>query len=140
MRNLGNIPNREHSVTKLLGKLGPKGAWTACCEAGPTGYALYWQLTRLGCSCEVVAPTLIPVKAGDLTAVRVPDESHEALRDLVRAREAAKADQLRARHPLSKYLSRHGRRPTVKMKPWSQRYLDWIRREVKLDQYGFCAN
>jgi len=156
VRNLGNIPNREHSVKKLLGKLGPKETWTACYEAGPTGYALYWQLTRLGCSCEVVAPTLIPVKAGDrvktdrrdaerlaralragdLTAVWVPDESHEALRDLVRAREAAKADQLRARHRLSKYLLRHGRRPTVKMKPWTQRYLDWIRREVKFDQYA----
>ena len=81
--------------------------------------------------CEVVAPTLVPVKAGDrvktdrrdakklahsyrngdLTAVWVPDEAHEALRDLVRAREAAKQDQLRARHRLSKFLLRQGRRP-----------------------------
>jgi transposase len=156
VRSLGIIANREQSVKKLLGKLGPKETWTACYEAGPTGYALYWQLVRLGCTCEVVAPTLIPVKAGDrvktdrrdaerlaralragdLTAVWVPQESHEALRDLVRAREAAKADQLRARHRVSKYLLRHGRRPTVKMKPWTQRYLDWIRREVKFDQYA----
>ena len=156
VRSLGIIPNREQSVKKLLGKLGPKETWTACYEAGPTGYALYWQLTKLGCSCEVVAPTLIPVKAGDrvktdrrdaerlaralragdLTPVWVPDESHEALRDLVRAREAAKADQLRARHRVSKYLLRHGRRPAVKMKPWTQRYLDWIRREVKFEQYA----
>ena len=156
VRSLGIIPNREESVKKLLGKLGPKESWTACYEAGPTGYALYWQLARMGCSCEVVAPTLIPVKAGDrvktdrrdaerlaralragdLTPVWVPDEGHEALRDLVRAREAAKADQLRARHRVSKYLLRHGRRPTVKMKPWTQRYLDWIRREVKFEQYA----
>jgi transposase len=156
VRSLGIIPNREQSVKKLLGKLGAKETWTACYEAGPTGYALYWQLVRLGCTCEVVAPTLIPVKAGDrvktdrrdaerlaralragdLTSVWVPDESHEALRDLVRAREAAKADQLRARHRVSKYLLRHGRRPTVKMKPWTQRYLDWIRREVKFEQYA----
>lgn len=156
VRGLGIIPNREQSVKKLLGKLGPKETWTACYEAGPTGYALYWQLTGMGCSCEVVAPTLIPVKAGDrvktdrrdaerlaralragdLTPVWVPDESHEALRDLVRAREAAKADQLRARHRVSKYLLRHGRRPTVKMKPWTQRYLEWIRREVKFEQYA----
>ncbi len=74
--------------------------------------------------CEVVAPTLVPVKAGDrvktdrrdamklarsyragdLTAVWVPNQEHEALRDLVRAREAAKQDQLRARHRLSKFL------------------------------------
>jgi hypothetical protein len=36
-----------------------------CYEAGPTGYVLYWQLTRMGAKCEVVAPTLVPVKAGD---------------------------------------------------------------------------
>ena len=78
----------------------------------------------------MVAPTLIPVKAGDrvktdrrdaeklarchrsgdLTAVWVPDAEHEALRDLVRAREAAKKDQLRARHRLGKFLLRHGKR------------------------------
>ena len=156
VRSLGIIPNREPSVKKLLGKLGPKKTWQACYEAGPTGYALYWQLTKLGCHCEVVAPTLIPVKpgdriktdrrdaerlarayrAGDLTPVWVPDAEHEALRDLVRAREAAKQDQLRARHRLSKYLLRHGKRPTVKMKPWTQRYLEWIRKEVKFEQYA----
>lgn len=89
-----------------------------CYEAGPTGYVLYWQLSELGVKCEVVAPTLVPVKtgdrvktdrrdaeklarsyhAGDLTPVWVPDAGHEALRDLVRARWAAKRDQLRARH------------------------------------------
>src|SRR5438132_7216401 len=78
-------------------------------------YVLYWQLTQLGVECAVVAPTLVPVKVGDrvktdrrdaaklarshrsddLTAVWVPDEGSEALRDLVRAREAAKQDQLR---------------------------------------------
>jgi len=154
VRTLGIIPNREQSVKKLISKLGPRETWKACYEAGPTGYPLYWQMVKLGCSCEVVAPTLIPVKAGDrvktdrrdaqrlaralragdLTAVWVPDAAHEALRDLVRAREAAKRDQLRARHRLSKYLLRDGRRPTVKMKPWTQRYLDWIRKEVKFDQ------
>ncbi len=154
VRTLGIIPNREQSVKKLISKLGPRETWKACYEAGPTGYPLYWQMVKLGCSCEVVAPTLIPVKAGDrvktdrrdaqrlaralragdLTAVWVPDAAHEALRDLVRAREAAKRDQLRARHRLSKYLLRHGRRPMVKMKPWTQRYLDWIRKEVKFDQ------
>ena len=85
---------------------------------------LYWQLTELGVHCDVVAPTLVPVKAGDrlktdrrdalklarcyragdLTRVWVPDEAHEALRDLVRAREAAKKDPLRARYRLQKLL------------------------------------
>jgi transposase len=108
---------------------------------------IYWQLTALGVRCEVVAPTLVPTKAGDrvktdrrdaeklarsyragdLTAVWVPDAAHEALRDLVRAREAAKKDQLRARHRLGKFLLRHGRRPATTMTAWTQRHLTWIR-------------
>jgi transposase len=62
--------------------------------------------------------------------VWVPDEAHEALRDLVRAREAAKQDQLR----LSKFLLRHGRRPPVGIKPWTLKYLDWIRQQVEFEQ------
>jgi transposase len=156
VRSLGTIPNRLPSIRKLLGKLGQPGSWRICYEAGPTGYALYWQLTALGVECMVVAPTLVPMKAGDrvktdrrdaerlarsfrageLTPVWVPDAAHEALRDLVRAREAAKRDQLRARHRLSKFLLRHGRRPSQKMKAWTQRHLDWIRREVKFEQFA----
>ncbi len=151
VRSLGTIPNREHSIRKLLAKLGDRGVWRACYEAGPTGYTLYWQLTKLGVDCVVVAPTLVPMKAGDrvktdrrdaerlaksfrageLTPVWVPDAAHEALRDLVRAREAAKRDQLRARHRLAKFLLRHGRRPPERMTAWTQRYVDWIRRDVK---------
>jgi transposase len=83
----------------------------ACYEAGPTGYVVYWQLAELGVKCEVVAPTLVVTtdrrdaeklarcyRSGDLTAVWVPDEGSEALRDLVRVREAAKQDQARTRH------------------------------------------
>jgi len=65
VRSLGIIPNREDSVRKLVRKLGPVEQLRFCYEAGPTGYALYWQLTRMGAKCEVVAPTLVPVKAGD---------------------------------------------------------------------------
>lgn len=68
-------------------------------------------------------------RAGDLTAVWVPDEAHEALRDLVRAREAGKQDELRARHRLSKFLLRHGRRPPSGMKAWTIRYMDWVRKQ-----------
>lgn len=130
VRSLGVIPNRAESIGRLIRKLGKPEALRVCYEAGPTGYVLYWQLAELGVACEVVAPTLVPVRAGDrvktdrrdaeklarcyragdLTAVWVPDAAHEALRDLVRARLAAKRDQLRARHRLSKFLLRHGRR------------------------------
>ncbi|MGB9334712.1 MAG: IS110 family transposase, partial [Candidatus Acidiferrales bacterium] len=64
-RSLGIIPNRVESIRKLLRKLGPMEQLRFCYEAGPTGYALYWQLTQMGAQCAVVAPTLVPVKAGD---------------------------------------------------------------------------
>ena len=154
VRSLGTIPNQPESVRKLMKKLGPAAHLRVCYEAGPTGYVLYWQLTALGVKCEVVAPTLVPVKAGDrvktdrrdalklarsyragdLTPVWVPDAAHEALRDLVRAREAAKKDQLRARHRLGKFLLRHGRRPPTAMKAWTQAYLAWVKSAVHFDQ------
>src|SRR5260370_8494786 len=46
-------------------KLGPAEKLRVCYEAGPTGYVTYWQLAELGVKCEVIAPTLVPVKAGD---------------------------------------------------------------------------
>jgi transposase len=147
VRSLGTIANREESIRKLIKKLGPVEQLRACYEAGPTGYVLYWQLTRLGVDCAVIAPTLVPMKAGDrvktdrrdaerlarshragdLTAVWVPDAGSEALRDLVRAREAAKQDQLRARHRLSKFLLRSGQRPAPGVKAWTLLHLAWVR-------------
>src|SRR5437588_10890109 len=153
VRSLGVVPNRAESVSRLIRKLGKPEQLRVCYEAGPTGYPLYWQLTQLGVKCEVVAPTLVPVKAGDrvktdrrdaeklarcyrageLTAVWVPDAAHEALRDLVRAREAAKKDQLRARHRLGKFLLRQGRRPEG-LKAWTKKYLEWIKTHVHFEQ------
>ena len=65
VRSLGTIANREESIRKLVKKLGAPEHLRACYEAGPTGYVLYWQLTQLGVECTVVAPTLVPTKAGD---------------------------------------------------------------------------
>ena len=147
VRSVGVIPNRPESIRRLVKQLGSPEQLHTCYEAGPTGYVLYWQLTALGVRCEVVAPTLMPMKAGDrvktdrrdalklarsyragdLTPVWVPDAAHEALRDVVRAREAAKKDQLRARHRLGKFLLRHGRRRPTGMHPWTQRHLLWVK-------------
>jgi transposase len=94
VRSEGTIPNRPESVRKLMKKLAEGRKLKCCYEAGPTGYVLYWQLTQLGVACEVIAPSLIPTKAGDrvktdrrdaerlarcyrageLTAVWVPDK------------------------------------------------------------------
>ncbi len=65
VRSHGIIPNRLESVRKLIQKLGPVNQIRACYEAGPTGYVLYWQLTQLGVACQVIAPSLVPTKAGD---------------------------------------------------------------------------
>ena len=153
VRSHGVIANRLESVRKLIGRLGPVKQLKVCYEAGPTGYVLYWQLTKLGVACAVIAPSLVPSKAGDrvktdrrdaeklarcyrageLTAVWVPDADHEALRALVRAREAAKKDQLKARHRLGKFLLFQGRRPEG-LKAWTKQYLEWISTHVHFDQ------
>jgi hypothetical protein len=64
IRSLGTIPNREESVRKLVKKLWTIEQLRFCYEAGPTGYVLYWQLAKMGAQCEVLAPTLVPLKAG----------------------------------------------------------------------------
>ncbi len=146
VRSLGTIGNREDSIRKFIKMLGSPEQLRACYEAGPTGFVLYWQLAQLGVECAVIAPTLVPKKpgdrvktdrrdalklarshrSGDLTAVWVPDGVCEALRDIVRQREAAKQDQLRARHRLTKFLLRTGRRPPLGLKAWTERYMRWL--------------
>ena len=153
VRSLGTIANREESIRKFIRKLGSPEHLRACYEAGPTGFVLYWQLAELGVECAVVAPTLIPTKpgdrvktdrrdalklarshrSGDLTAVWIPDERSEAFRDLVRQREAAKQDQTRARHRLTKFLLRTGQRPPLGLKAWTERYMRWLA-QVRYEQ------
>jgi transposase len=75
VRSLGTIANRIESIRKLVKKLGPVDQLRACYEAGPTGYVLYWHLAELGAQCDVIAPTLVPVKAGD----RVKTDRRDAI-------------------------------------------------------------
>jgi transposase len=147
VRQLGIFPNRMESVRRFVKKLGKPKQLAVCYEAGPTGYVLYWQLTKMGIQCEVVAPSLVPrrsgdkvktdrrdaerlarsYRAGDLTPVWVPDAAHEALRELVRCREAAKRDQLRARHRFSKLMLRYGKQPPEGVRNWSWHYEQWLK-------------
>jgi transposase len=154
VRELGTIRNRPEALRKLLAKLGPlatlRSTLRVCYEAGPTGYTTYWQLAAWEIACEVIAPSLIPTKAGDrvktdrrdaarlarcyragdLTAVWVPDAATEALRDLVRAREVGKQDQLRARHRLGKFLLRHGRHRPDGVRSWTRRHQQWLAQQT----------
>src|SRR6195952_6154769 len=129
----------------LAAKLARTGrALQFCYEAGPCGYGIQRQLTLAGHGCAVVAPSLVPRKpgeriktdrrdainlaklhrAGDLTAVWVPDPKHEAVRDLVRARQAAGRALRQARQQLSGFLLRQGRhynRPA-----WTLMHRRWL--------------
>ena len=143
--SLGTFENTPGSVDKLLKKLSGRGNVSVCYEAGPTGYGLYRQVRAFGYDCCVVAPSLIPVRAGErvktdrldamrlarllrageLTPVWVPDETHEAMRDLVRARESAAEDQRHKRQLVSAFVLRHGR-TYQRTKPWTMRYRRWL--------------
>ena len=129
VREYGWIANTSTALDRLLRKLGGDGTTLRFCyEAGPCGYGIQRRLSTRGHECVVVAPSLIPKRAGDrvktdrrdaaslaklhrageLTAVWVPDARHEAMRDLVRARLDAVHSLRRARQQLSGFLLRHG--------------------------------
>lgn len=116
-------------------------------EAGPTGYGLARACATAGIACTVAAPSKIPRAAGDrvktdrrdaerlarllrlgeLVSVRVPDPDEEAARDLVRTREDARGDLMRARHRLSKLLLRHGL--VYEASAWTLAHDAWLRRQ-----------
>ena len=146
VRHWGTVPHRPDHVRKLVEKLAASGGRLCFCyEAGPCGYGLHRQLVEMGHNCIVVAPSLIPVKAGDrvktdrrdavmlaklhrageLTAVWVPDAAHEAMRDLVRARAIAMRVLGKARQHLQGFLLRHGRIYPGK-KGWTVAYRRWL--------------
>jgi transposase len=146
VRYLGEIDNTTEATARLVRKLSAKHAHlTFCYEAGPTGYGLYRQLTELGHDCVVAAPSLIPrkpgdrvktnrrdalslakqLRAGDLTAVWVPDPRHEAMRELTRARGAAQRDlQAKGQQVLS-LLLRLGRHYPER-KTWGKAHMKWL--------------
>src|SRR5208282_3156738 len=128
---LGEISNDPVAIGRLCDRLERPGKPLAFCyEAGPCGYGVHRQLTSLGHRCDVVAPSLIPTKAGDrvktnrrdatmlarlhrageLTPVWVPDADHEAMRDLIRLRSVIRQIVTRARQHLQGFLLRHGRK------------------------------
>ncbi len=146
VRYLGEIDTSETGTRKLVAKLAATyDKLTFCYEAGPTGYGLHRLIESLGHTCIVVAPSLIPKKAGDrvktnrrdaeglakllrageLTGVWVPDERHEAMRELARARDAARQDLTRKRQQVSSMLLRMGLHyPGIKT--WGARHRTWL--------------
>ncbi len=145
VRFFGRIGNTRRAMCRLVERLSRDERMLCFCyEAGPCGYGIYRQLSGLGKDCVVVAPSLIPRKpgmrvktdrrdsgmlarahrAGELSAIWVPDAEHEAMRDLVRARGAAVRDVRKARQRLSGFLLRQHR--LYGRKSWSQAHRRWL--------------
>ena len=143
----GEIKNQRKSLLRLIRSLSAHGELVSFCyEAGPCGYGVYREIVETGHHCEVVAPSLIPRRAGErvktdrrdavklarlhrsgeLTAVWVPDEAQEAMRDLTRAREDIKAIELKARQRLGAFLLRHGRVYRSGKSRWTQQHFRWL--------------
>jgi transposase len=144
----GTLPNTPAALEKLVRRLRQAGSGPLkfCYEAGPCGYGVHRNLTKMGEDCIVVAPSMIPRKAGErqkndkrdaaslavlhrgglLTAVWVPDAAHEAMRDLIRARLAAVRTVRTARQQLSAFLLRHERVYPAGRTAWTKAHRGWL--------------
>lgn len=143
-----SLSNDWAKLLKCLSRIGPAPRLRVCYEAGPTGYDLARRLKSLGIACVVIAPSLVPIQAGqrvktdrrdaarlahlhrsgELVEVAIPEQHVEAMRDLERAREDAKRDERVARHRLDKFLLRHALIWNDGAK-WTKKHLAWIRRQ-----------
>lgn len=147
---LHTLTSDSPTILRFVERLRRQGPLRCCYEAGPCGFELQRALTARQVPCDIIAPALIPRRAGDriktdrrdagqlavlyragaLTAIHIPSEHEEAARDLLRCREDIRADLLRARHRLSKFLLRHGRRFTATKKAWSKCHDAWLRAQT----------
>lgn len=141
---LHEIGSDLRSVERMLSKY-EKETTLFCYEAGPTGYGLQRYLSSKGYECQVVAPSLVPKKAGEkiktnrrdaiklagllrsgeLTEIYIPNEAQEAVRDLTRAREDAKNAEKKAKLNLGSFLLRHGKLNSSGK--WTKGYYTWLR-------------
>jgi transposase len=140
---VANEPNAVRRLVRKLEREAP-GPVRACYEAGPCGYALQRRLTTPRVTCQVIAPALVPRKPGEriktnrrdarklaellraglLTEVRPPTPAEEAVRDLCRARDDARADLQRCRHRLGKLLLRRGLHHSGRN--WTRGHRQWV--------------
>jgi transposase len=144
-RLVGKVVHDVSKLLNLLCKIGTAEQLHLVYEAGPTGFGLQRALSAKGYSCEIIAPSQIPRRAGDriktdgrdsielaecsragqLSAIWVPDPEDEAIRDLSRAREDAVNARTQARHQLKGFLLRHDVRYTGKTS-WCGAYYRWL--------------
>ncbi len=146
VRYFGTIPNKAEALHAALKKIGQNGSEIhVCYESGPCGFVIYRYLVKIGVDCMVISPSSMPrrpndrvktdhrdaqtlarlLRAGELAPVWVPDEAHEAIRDVVRARRQAKEDLGSAKSALKSFLLRHGRRYGGKA-IWTKAHWRWL--------------
>jgi transposase len=146
---LTRIETTENAIRRFIKKLGGPEGLAVCYEAGPGGFALWRLLSSMGIACDVVAPSLVPVRAGDrvktdrrdakklvihyrgglLRFVAPPTPETEGLRDLLRCRDDIRCARTAARHRISKQLLRHGLVYREGKKSWTKAHLAWVRRQ-----------
>ena len=145
------VANDPTVLRKYFARLAETGTLRACYEASGAGYVLQRDLAAWGHACDVIAPSLIPVKpghhrkhdrydakqlahlyrSGELTAIRIPTEAEERVRDLVRCRGTFQRELLRARHYVLKFLTRRGLRFTAGKCHWTQAHHAWLESLVR---------
>jgi transposase len=144
---VSQFEHSEKAIRRFLNRLGEPGSLAVCYEAGPCGYELYRLCSRIGVACDIVAPSLTPVRpgdriktdkrdarklvrlyrAGELSFVCPPSPEQEGLRDLVRCRGDLRAARTAARHRVAKQLLRHGRVFREGRQSWTLRHQAWLR-------------
>jgi transposase len=147
---LHRIETTPAAIRRFIERLGGAEGLAVCYEAGPGGYDLLRLLTRLGVACDVIAPSPVPVRAGErvktdkrdakklvrlyrageLRFVAPPSPEHEGLRDLVRCRDDIRRARTAARHQLAKQLLRHGHVYREGKKAWTKQHIAWVRRQA----------
>src|SRR3954466_934916 len=139
------VENTPKAIRKLIDRVGGRDGLAVAYEAGPTGWALKRLLDSLGVACDVIAPSLVPVRrgdrvktdrrdakklvrlfrAGELRFVAPPSPEHEGLRDLVRCRDDVRRARTAARHQVAKQLLRHGHIYREGKKSWTNQVVAW---------------
>jgi transposase len=144
------LPNEGRKLKRFFERWGQRGEIRSCYEASGAGYVLQRHLSEWGYGCDVVAPSLTPVRpgerrkhdrkdanqlarlyrAGELVTIRIPSSAEERARDLVRCRQCFQREILRSRHYVTKFLARRGF-VYREGKNWTQRHRAWLQRTLR---------
>jgi transposase len=156
---VSRLENTERAIRRFIDRTGAPSTLAVAYEAGPCGYELYRLLNGMGVACDVIAPSLVPVRAGDrvktdrrdakklvrlyrageLSFVAPPTPAQEGLRDLLRCRDDLRCARTAARHRVAKALLRHGHIYREGKKSWTTRHRDWLNRQRLSDPLAQLA-